>query len=85
MILSVTKKAEDAISPCRVSLGAVTASAEMPEPAGTVIGFYCVYRGKKELAIQALETALKAMRDFAVVYGPDGEPPIQADDGKKYS
>jgi hypothetical protein len=79
LIVSVTKKADDPITPCRVSLGAVLPPPGAPVPPDTVIGYYCVYRGTKEQAIRACETALRALQELP------HEPAIAPDRGKNYS
>jgi hypothetical protein len=78
MIVSVTKKADDPTSPCRVSIGTAVAPPEH-EHAGEVMGYYCVYRGTKEAAIVACEAALAGLRNLS------REPAISPDDGKKYA
>jgi hypothetical protein len=71
-IVRVVKKADDPITPTRVSLGGVV----MEE---ALIGYYCVYRGTKEAAIEACEHVLKGLRALK------HEPPITPDEGKHYS
>lgn len=79
LIVSVTKKAEDPIAPCRVSLGAVLAPPDAPDPPDTIIGFYCVYRGTKETAIAACHAAIAALTRLPA------EPAISPDDGKGHA
>jgi hypothetical protein len=79
LIMRIVKKEEDPISNCRVSLGAVLAPPNAPDPPGTLIGHYCVYRGTKERAIAACEAALAGLRALP------HEPAIAPDDGKKYA
>jgi hypothetical protein len=78
IIVRVVKKADDPTSPIRVSIGAAIAPPDSPHP-GELMGYYCVYRGTKELAIAACEAALAGLKNLKV------EPPIQPDEGKKYA
>jgi len=72
--IKVTKKASDELGIVRVSLGG---DAEL--------GYYCVYRGTKEQAIECIAHALQAMEGMAEVLGPDREPDIQPDGGKQFA
>lgn len=69
----VVKKADDPLTPTRVSLG----SAILQD--GQLIGYYCVYRGTKEKAIACLETSLAALRALP------HEPAIRPDDEKRFT
>jgi hypothetical protein len=69
----ITKKAADPIC-TRVSVGGNPAD-----------GIYCVYRGTKEEALVCLTAALEALKAMAELIGPNREPDIAPDDGKKYA
>ena len=75
--IKVTKKADDAEGIVRVSVGGLAAPMEN--------GVYCVYRGPLDTAIAATEAALGALKGIREFLGPDKEPDIQPDDGKKYA
>ena len=73
--VKITKKPDDANGKLRVSVG------EQPG------GYYCIYRGNKEAAIEGLRAALKAMELMAkyldAATGEPGEPETAPDDDRK--
>lgn len=81
----ITKKRSDPLGVVRVSLGGA------PE----IGGYYCVYRGTKEQAIECLEKSLQAMkamarhlrrtRPDANVAAGGQEPDVSPDDGKEFA
>jgi hypothetical protein len=73
--VKITKKADDPRGVVRVSVGG------SPD----IGGWYLVYRGSKEEAIQALSATLQALKTVAGAIGPDREPDISPDDGKQYA
>lgn len=72
--IRITKKESDPDGILRVSIGGAQS-----------MGYYLTYRGPKEEVIEALEAALKAIRAMAEYLGPDVEPDVMPDDGKKYA
>jgi hypothetical protein len=73
--ITILKKTDDPTGTVRVSLGG---SKEMG-------GYYCVYRGRKEDALECLNAALLGMQTMVASLGPDKEPDIAPDDGKQYA
>lgn len=75
--VKITKKPDDPAGVVRVSVGGGPA----------INGYYCVYRGRKESAIEGLRAALKAMEAMAVYLdaatGEPGEPETAPDDDRK--
>lgn len=69
------KKAADPLGVIRISIGGGHDTG----------GVYCVYRGSKESAIECLNLALLAMEAMASQLGPELEPDMQPEDGKRYS
>lgn len=74
MEIKILKKADDPDGIVRVSLGGGPAMG----------GFYCVYRGTKEEALQAMRIATLALHVMAKQLG-DKEPGISPDEGKRYA
>lgn len=70
----IRKKADDPEGHVRVSIGGGPSMG----------GYYCVYRGTKEQAAQAIQAALRAML-YAIQELGDQEPDISPDDGKRYA
>lgn len=73
LVVRITKKADDPITPTRVSLGA----ALMGD--GHLGGYYCVYRGTREAAVACVEAALAALKALPA------EPAIAPDEGKRFA
>jgi hypothetical protein len=72
--VSIVKEADGALGVVRVSLVGSVALG----------GYYCVYRGRKEDAMQCLAIAAEAMRAMAESIGDD-EPQIEPDGGKRFA
>ena len=75
--IKLTKKADDPEGVVRVSIGGL--GGPIPD------GLYCVYRGSLDKAIAATAASLGALKEVRKSLGPDKEPDIEPDDGKKYA